>query len=37
MIDESIKNLSASDRSDREAVIKLHMLKIFHKIALKFG
>ena len=33
MIEESIKNLS----SEREAVIKLHMLKIFHKIALKFG
>ena len=33
MIEESIKTLT----SEREYVIKLHILKIFHKIALKFG
>ena len=33
MIDDSIKNNAV----ERDIVIKLHILKIFHKIALKFG
>lgn len=33
MIDDSLRN----NASERDIVIRLHILKIFHKIALKFG